>query len=152
MVDVRVITAEEAPLAARLLDAFNREYDEPSPGPEWLAGHLADLLAGGETVVLVAGEADGLGVLRLRRSLWGPALEAYLAELYVVPALRGQGIGRTLLEACIATARERGADYMDLTTTEDDVAARRLYESAGFDRTEGRPDGALSFYYERTLD
>jgi ribosomal protein S18 acetylase RimI-like enzyme len=152
MVDVRVITAEEAPLAARLLDDFNREYDEPSPGHEWLAGHLATLVEGDDTVVLVAGEADGVGVLRLRRSLWGPALEAYLAELYVVPALRGQGIGRALLEACMATARERGADYMDLGTSEDDVAARKLYESAGFDRTEGRPDGALSFFYERTLD
>jgi ribosomal protein S18 acetylase RimI-like enzyme len=152
MVDVRVITAEEAPLAARLLDDFNREYDEPSPGPEWLAAHLATLLDGDETVALVAGEADGIGVLRLRPSLWGPKLEAYLAELYVVPALRGQGIGRALLEACMTTARERGADYMDLTTTEDDVAARTLYASAGFDRTEGRPDGALSFYYERTLD
>jgi ribosomal protein S18 acetylase RimI-like enzyme len=151
-VGVRVITASEAPLAARLLDDFNREYDEPSPGAAWLADHLADLLAGDDTVVLVAGEADGLAVLRLRRSLWGPALEAYLAELYVVPDRRGQGIGRALLEACVDTARERGADYMDLTTTEDDVAARRLYESAGFDRTEGRPDGALSFYYERTLD
>ena len=152
MVDVRVITAEEAPLAARLLDDFNREYDEPSPGPEWLAAHLATLLDSGETVALVAGEADGIGVLRLRASLWGPNLEAYLAELYVVPARRGQGIGRALLEACMTTARERGADHMDLTTTEDDVAARTLYASAGFDRTEGRPGGALSFYYERTLD
>jgi ribosomal protein S18 acetylase RimI-like enzyme len=152
MVEVRVVTAEEAPLVARLLDDFNREYDEPSPGPAWLAGHLAELLRGDDTVALVAGEADGLAVMRLRRSLWGPALEAYLAELYVVPALRGQGIGRALLEACMATARERGADYMDLGTSEDDVAARKLYESAGFDRTEGRPDGALSFFYERTLD
>jgi ribosomal protein S18 acetylase RimI-like enzyme len=152
MVDVRVVTPDEAPLVARLLHDFNTEYDEPSPGVDWLSGHLADLLRGDDTFALVAGAADGLSVVRLRRSLWGPALEAYLAELYVVPALRGQGIGRALLEATMATARERGADYMDLGTSEDDVAARKLYESAGFDRTEGRPDGALSFYYERTLD
>ena len=149
---MRVLTPADAPLAARLLDDFNREYDEPSPGPAWLSDHLAGLLDGDDTVALVAGEADGLAVLRLRRSLWGAALEAYLAELYVVPALRGRGIGRALLDATLATARSRGADYMDLTTTEDDVVARKLYESAGFDRTEGRPGGALSFYYERTLD
>jgi len=40
---------------------------------------------------------------------------------------------------------------MDLGTSEDDVAARALYESMGFNNREGRPDGPLSYYYERAL-
>jgi ribosomal protein S18 acetylase RimI-like enzyme len=57
---------------------------------------------------------------------------SYLAELYVVPALRGRGLGRALLEAAMDVARERGADRMDLGTSDDDIAARALYERLGF--------------------
>ena len=40
---------------------------------------------------------------------------------------------------------------MDLGTSEDDVAARALYESLGFNNREGKPDGPVSHYYEREL-
>lgn len=136
----------------RLLDDFNREYDEPSPGPDQITARLRELLAGGDTAVLIAGEGpDGLAVLRFRPSLWSRGLECYLAELYVVPALRGQGRGRALLDAAIALARERGADHMDLGTSEDDVAARALYASAGFTNRERPPDGPVMYVYERSL-
>jgi hypothetical protein len=39
---------------------------------------------------------------------------------------------------------------MDLATTEDDAAARHLYESEGFRRTEGE-GGPLAFHYELEL-
>ena len=48
-------------------------------------------------------------------------------------------------------ARSRGADHIDLGTSEDDVAARGLYESAGFTNREGKPDGPVMLYYERDL-
>jgi ribosomal protein S18 acetylase RimI-like enzyme len=53
--------------------------------------------------------------------------------------------------AAIELARKRGADYMDLNTGEHDLAARALYESLGFSRTEGKPDGPVNYYYEREL-
>ena len=49
------------------------------------------------------------------------------------------------------TARREGAVHMDLGTSEDDVAARALYESLGFDNREGRPDGPINYFYEREL-
>ena len=102
-------------------------------------------------MLLGGAESHGLAVLRFRPSIWSEALECYLAELYVVPDRRGQGLGRALMEAAIELARERGADYMDLGTSEDDVAARALYESLGFNNREGKPDGPVSYYYERVL-
>jgi ribosomal protein S18 acetylase RimI-like enzyme len=102
-------------------------------------------------VLLGGAGPDGVAVLRFRRAIWTEALECYLAELYVVPHRRGQGLGRALLEAAIETARKEGAVYMDLNTSEDDVAARALYERLGFDNREGRPDGPVNFYYERDL-
>src|SRR5438034_7074415 len=48
-------------------------------------------------------------------------LHAYLEELYVVPARRGHGLGRALLETAIETARDEGATHMELGTGEDDA-------------------------------
>ncbi len=149
---VREAEAADAAAIGRLLHDFNTEYDEHSPGPEAVAGRVRELLAGGDTAVLLGGEGpDGLAVLRFRPSIWSQGLECYLAELYVVPDLRGHGLGRALMEASMDRARREGADYMDLGTSEDDVAARALYESLGFSNREGRPDGPLNYFYEREL-
>jgi ribosomal protein S18 acetylase RimI-like enzyme len=149
---VRRADASDAEVVGRLLHDFNTEYDEPTPGPAALAERVRRLLAGGDTVVLVGGAGpDGLAVLRFRLSIWTEGLECYLAELYVVPDRRGQGLGRALMEAAMEHARGQGADYMDLGTSEDDVAARGLYESLGFSNREGKPDGPVNYFYEREL-
>jgi ribosomal protein S18 acetylase RimI-like enzyme len=51
----------------------------------------------------------------------------------------------------VAVREATGADYMNLGTAEDDVAARGLYESLGFDNHEGKPGGPVDHYYERDL-
>ena len=149
---IRVATPADAPDFGRLLEAFNEEYDEPTPSAAVLAERAAPLIASGEVVVLFAGEGpDGFAELRFRPSLYTGALDAYLEELYVVPPLRGRGLGRALLEAALEHARARGAAHIDLNTSEDDVAARALYESSGFTNREGGPDGPPMLYYERDL-
>ena len=141
--------------AGQLLHDFNVEYDEPSPPPHQLAGRLAELLEGDDVVVLLArarktGEAVGVAVMRVQPSLYSQAQEVYLAELYVKPDRRGQGYGRELITDVLRVARERGADYAFLVTSEDDRLAQRLYEAAGFRRTEGE-GGSLMLAYEREL-
>ena len=149
---VRRAELADAEAVGRLMHDFNAEFDEPTPGPERIAARIREILAGGDTAILLAGSGpDGLAILRFRLAITTPGLECYLAELYVVPARRGQGLGRALMNAAIDEARARGADYMDLGTSEDDVAARALYESLGFSNREGRPDGPLSYFYEREL-
>jgi ribosomal protein S18 acetylase RimI-like enzyme len=149
---VRRATPADAAVIGRLLHDFNTEYDDPTPGPDKLAGRIRELLAGGDTAVLLAGAGpDGLAVLRFRPAVWSEALECYLAELYVAPPVRGRGLGRALMNAAMALARDEGADYMDLGTAETDVAARALYESLGFSNREGKPDGPINYYYEREL-
>jgi ribosomal protein S18 acetylase RimI-like enzyme len=136
----------------RLLHDFNSEFDEPTPGPRRLAERVQELLAEDEITVLLAGAGpDGLAVLRFRPDIWTRALECYLAELYVVPARRGEGLGRALMEASVELARAQGAEYMDLATGEDDTAARGLYESVGFSHRGGKPDGPVTLHYERDL-
>ena len=136
--------------AGRLLHDFNTEFDDVTPGADALAARLHDLVAAGDTEVLLVGRAEGVAVLRFRRALWSQADECYLAELYVAPRRRGAGLGRALLRACVDRAVHRGCDLVDLSTSEDDVAARHLYEAEGFRRTEG-DGGPLTFHYEREL-
>jgi ribosomal protein S18 acetylase RimI-like enzyme len=148
---VRRAIDADAEIIGRLLHDFNAEFDQPTPGPRALAERMKVLLGTGDTVVLLAEENSGIAVLRFREAIWDEALECYLAELYVVPDQRGRGLGRALMESAITTARAEGATYMDLGTSEDDVAARALYESFGFINREGGPDGPVSYFYEREL-
>ena len=148
-------SGDGAAAAARLLHDFNVEYDEPAPPPDELAARLAELVASGHVTVLLArahetGEAIGVAVMRVQPSVWSQAQEAYLAELYVVPGGRGQGYGRELITEAMRVARERGADYAFVVTSEDDRLAQRLYEAAGFRRTEG-DGGPVMLAYEREL-
>lgn len=141
--------------AAQLLHDFNVEYEEPAPPPEELAVRLEELIEGDHVTVLLAredgtGAAVGVAVLRVQPSVWSRAQEAYLAELYVIPSQRGKGHGRGLITGSMRAARDRGADYAFLVTSEDDRLAQRLYEAAGFRRTEGE-GGPLMLAYEREL-
>jgi ribosomal protein S18 acetylase RimI-like enzyme len=150
---VRRASISDAPDVARLLYDFNTEFSEPTPDVAVLAERLGRLLTDGDdaTVLLVGDGPDGLAQIRFRYSLYSGALDAYLEELYVAPAQRGHGMGRALLEAAMDAARQQGATRMELGTSEDDVAARGLYESAGFSNREGKPDGPVMFFYEREL-
>jgi ribosomal protein S18 acetylase RimI-like enzyme len=149
--DVRLANRDDAAVIGQLLYAFNREFDDPTPEPDVLAERIAQLLDGGDTLVLLTGTGpDGLAVLRFRAAVWSTGLECYLAELYVTPARRGQGLGRALMEAALREARNRGADTMDIGVDEPDLAARRLYESLGFTNRSGG-DGPLMYVYERDL-
>jgi ribosomal protein S18 acetylase RimI-like enzyme len=149
---VRRATGADAEAIGRLLHDFNTEFEEPTPRSQALADRVRELLAGDDFVVLLAGdESRGLAVLRFRPSIWTDGFECYLAELYVKPEHRRRGHGRALLEATLDAARAHGAHYIEVATSEDDVAARALYERFGFINREQRPDGPVMFMYEREL-
>ena len=142
----------DAAAIAQLLHDFNSEYEDYTPGAAVLTERIGELLAEKAITVLLAGDPPlGLGLFRIRPSLWAKAGDAYLEELYVIPERRRQGIGRALLEASIEAAREAGANHFELTTGETDTEARALYESRGFTNHEGTPDGPRMLYYEIDL-
>jgi ribosomal protein S18 acetylase RimI-like enzyme len=150
--DVRRAASSEAEVIGRLLHDFNTEFDEPTPGPDALADRVRELLAAEGFIVLLAGsEPRGLAVLRLRPSIWTEGLECYLAELYVQPAHRRRGLGLALMTAALEVAGAEGADYIEVSTSEDDLAARALYERLGFINREQGPDGPVMYVYEREL-
>lgn len=74
--------------------------------------------------------------------------EAYVENIAVFPAYRGQGIGRALTCRLIDTAREEACAFLTLEVRPSNTAAVSLYESLGF-RAVGR---RKNFYTQPTED
>lgn len=99
-------------LVAEILAAFVKNFDAHRERA-WIA-EVDGAISGS---VFLVKQSDAIAKLRL---------------LYVEPAARGQGLGKRLVEECIAFAR--GTGYRTLTLWTNDVlsAARHIYEQAGF--------------------
>jgi len=143
--------AADASDVAHLLDAFNREFDDPTPGPEVLERRLLGLLNRNDVVVLLVGDPPvGLALLTLRPNVWYDGPVSVLDELYVVPTMRRRGHGSVLLKATEDAARQRGVALMEIHVDGEDTDARRFYERHGYSCiAPGEPEPDL--YYAREL-
>ncbi|MBZ0128802.1 MAG: GNAT family N-acetyltransferase [Rhodobacteraceae bacterium] len=109
-----------------------------APRP-WSAGEFAGLLAGPGTFLLTRAHAFLLGRIA------GP--EAELLTLAVAPDHRRQGLAATLVGDFAITSRNRGATEAFLEVAADNIAARALYSTSGFQQVATRsgyytgPDG-----------
>ncbi len=145
---VRPASSADAHVVARLLDAFNREYGDPTPGIPVLATRLERMLAGDTTLALLAGEPPvGLALLTLRPGVWYEGPVAVLDELYVAPDRRNQGLGSALLAAAEEAIQGRGGELLEIDVDGDDVDARRFYERHGYANTEPGETEQLLYYY-----
>ncbi|MGH9153008.1 MAG: GNAT family N-acetyltransferase [Acidimicrobiales bacterium] len=144
--DPRPAGGDDAEEVARLLHRFNGEFGCPSPGPDVLAARLRVLLAGDDTVAVLAGRpAVAVALVTLRPNVWYAGRVALLDELYVVPHLRGRGIGSAILGWLVPTLRASGVELIEINVDEGDVDAQRFYERHGFCSTE--PGSAERSYY-----
>ena len=143
-------TAADADEAARLLHDFNIEFDTPTPGVEVLADRLRRLLAGEDTFAILAGTpAVALALVTVRPNVWYPGPVALLDELYVIPGLRGRGIGSRIIGLLLSESRQRSVSLVEINVDERDVDAQRFYTRHSFAATEpGSTERALYYYRE----
>jgi ribosomal protein S18 acetylase RimI-like enzyme len=63
----------------------------------------------------------------------------YLYSLWLDPAARGQGLGRSLVAAAVDWARDQRVRTITLRVASGNAAARAVYESLGFAEATGLP-------------
>jgi ribosomal protein S18 acetylase RimI-like enzyme len=151
--EIRSARPDEYPAVARLTVTAYEEF-AGQIGPEHWAhyrANLAEVAHRAERGDILVAEAGG----RLAGAVsyyppasspaeaaasewwWWPYDYAYFRALAVDPALRGRGIGRALIDACIARARAGGARGIALNTAPVMAVAVALYERLGFARVRG---------------
>jgi putative acetyltransferase len=94
-----------------------------------LADPQTHIIARGGQIAVALRDGEVVGTCAL---LPHGAGELEIVKLAVAPAARGQGLGRRLVEWCLARAREQGAHRVVLISSSRLQSALRLYESLGF--------------------
>jgi len=90
--------------------------------------------------VLIARGAGGtiVGMLTLAVFPIPTGVRAWIEDVVVDEAARGQGAGAALTQEALRLAGEQGARTVDLTSRPSRAAAGRLYERLGFVQRESR--------------
>jgi GNAT superfamily N-acetyltransferase len=130
---------EDRPAWEKLARGYKAFYNTPTTDAEY-STTWNRLLARDDVFGLAArveGELVGIAHYLFHSSAWAPG-NCYLQDLFTLPAARGRGVGRALIEAVAAEARTHGAARYYWLTHEDNAAARVLYNKvarcAGFIR------------------
>lgn len=152
MPSIREATRDDAPLLLRLIQqSFQTVYDRLGLTPENFKHHaslfgppwvLEQMDSGSRFFILEdAGEAAGCVALKMEE---GGAVQ--MRRLGVLPAHRGKGYGRALVDHALGEARRMGVQGVALGMWATDLPLRRWYESMGFtvSGTEIRPDMPLA--------
>jgi putative acetyltransferase len=122
------------PEHAAAFDALNRAwliaYELLEPGDELqLTDPTGQILAGGGQIFVAVEDDIVVGTCAVVPH--GPgAFE--VAKLAVAPAARGRNLGRALVEACLAYAKQHRARHAVLLSSSRLGAALKLYEQLGF--------------------
>jgi GNAT superfamily N-acetyltransferase len=135
-VTIRPLAAADADPVTRLIAEFGPHR---SPVPERMEAVLrtfaahARMVAAGAAGSLVAeqdGAVVGVCVMDWREPFWDGVRQAWIHDLVITEPMRGRGIGRAMLAAGLAAAREAGAGEVQLEARRE--IAQRLYRSVGF--------------------
>ncbi|MEN3318113.1 MAG: hypothetical protein V7643_1514 [Mycobacterium sp.] len=139
MLTITTVGTADIPELMPMLRAYCDFY-RVDPSDERLLALVSALIAEpSEGLQLIARDTDGtpLGFATIYWT-W-QTLHAgrvgVLNDLFVVPASRGSGTGRALIERCRELCRERGAEKLVWETAPDNTTAQRLYDGIGAEKS-----------------
>jgi ribosomal protein S18 acetylase RimI-like enzyme len=132
LIRYRAMKAADVPVLRAMLQALSDQEGGRPVASE--AALLADGFGARPAFRALVAEVDApLGVVVYYPSYSTLRGEAgvYVLDLFVVEAARGKGVGRGLLAAVMA-AQDWGAQYLTLSVSPGNVAAKAFYDKAGF--------------------
>lgn len=145
----------QAGVVARMLHAFNTEFEAPVPTVAELEARFERLLGRDDVRVFLAhdeapdAEPVGFALFTLRPSPYSDGPLAQLDELYVRPDHRGNGHGGRLMARALDDLAGLACFEIHINVDEVDTDARRFYERLGFTNTEpGTQDRMLCYVRE----
>ncbi|HEU4462848.1 MAG TPA: GNAT family N-acetyltransferase [Solirubrobacterales bacterium] len=137
---VTPIASEEFEQLLPLIAAYQRFYEVAEIDDERNRAFFRRFIAPSEDGLLLGARSEGELVGYACLYWHFSSLEAtecvLMNDLYVDESVRGQGVGRALIEASADVARERGVPFVEWSTAPDNHTAQRLYDSTGAERTE----------------
>ena len=114
-----------------LWQGYNRFYERELPAAS-TATAWERFLDPSEPMHALVAECDGaiVGIVHylFHRSTSMVEPTCYLQDLFTVAAMRGHGVGRALIEAVYARAKEAGAGRVYWQTHETNATAMKLYD------------------------
>ena len=135
-IEVRALTEQDEAIWRELWTGYLEFYESRVAEAVYQSTFRRMLVEGEyEPNALIAWDEDravGLVHYMFHRHCWRIENVCYLQDLYADPSVRGQGIGRAVLEALIEQARSMNADAIWLETNSNLKAATHLYEKCGF--------------------
>jgi GNAT superfamily N-acetyltransferase len=137
-VTIREGTDQDVQAISHLLVGIMRDHGlDPLPARQLLVAvaHIIDSPDAWFLLAEEAGELVGMVQVNERFSTWDGRHYGYIEDFFVVEQRRGQGIGAVMLARIEELGRARGWVRLDLDVLAGNDATR-LYERAGYDRTE----------------
>ncbi|PAU64453.1 GNAT family N-acetyltransferase [Pseudomonas indica] len=129
--DIRPISAADHDAWLPLWQGYQRFYQADIPA-ETSAVTWQHFLDPAEpmhaALAWLDGRAVGLVHFIYHRSCWTVGNYCYLQDLFVAEGLRGEGVGRRLIEHVYATAQAAGCSRVHWLTHETNTEAMKLYE------------------------
>lgn len=139
MLTITTVGSADVPDLMPMLRAYCDFYRVDPPDDQLTALVTALIDDPSEGLQLIARDTDGtpLGFATIYwtwQTLYA-ARVGVLNDLFVVPASRGSGAGRALIERCRELCRERGAEKLVWETAPDNATAQRLYDGIGAEKS-----------------
>jgi putative acetyltransferase len=135
-ISIRKITKEDNPEIERIIKSVLTEHGVNKPGTAYFdesLHNMYDFYTGNHCsyfIALYENRIVGGGGVYPTEGL--PADTCELVKMYLLPEVRGKGIGKLLISNCIEFAKRQGYKKMYLETMNELKQAVSIYEKIGF--------------------
>jgi len=150
--DLRLPEHQEAVLA--MVDAYSRDaMGEAKPlDPDVRSRLIPGLQKHPTTPIFLAFDGDRSVGAAIGFSTFAAKPLINIHDFVVLPASRGKGVGRRLLDAVEGKARELGCCKVTLEVMDNNHHALRMYQAAGFVRYALQKNAGTAIFMSKPLD